>query len=377
MESPILIVGAGASGIGMGVLLRRLNIPFVIIDQSDVGASFSSWSKETQFISPSFSGNAFGAVDLNAVTPDTSPAFSLCSEHPTGQAFAEYLLTLVEHFDLPVKTGVKVNNVFYNPEDQFNYTLDTNKGEIQVNHIIWAAGEFHYPNRDGFDGAEHCLHYADVDSWAEVEGDELHLIGGYESGIDAAYQLARLGKKVTVYDGNDRISRHSSDSSYTLSPFSRDRFRLVHEKVNVLNTYAESVRKIYPDGEDKAPAYEITTSDQAVYTVDQPPINCTGFTSSLSMVEHLFEFVDGNIKLNEFDESTCCPNFFLVGPQVRHGEAIFCFIYKYRQRFGVVGEQLSKRLKGDKQLRAEVINYYRNQQFYLDDLSCCEDECVC
>lgn len=377
MEIPIVIVGAGASGIGIGVLLQRLHIPFVIIDQAEIGASFCNWSKETRFISPSFSGNAFGSIDLNAVTPDTSPAFTLCSEHPTGREYAEYLAIVAEHFDLPIKTGITVNNVIYHPEEDYDYSIDTNEGSIEVSHIIWAAGEFGYPNRNNFDGAEHCLHYADVESWAELEGDDFHLIGGYESGIDAAYQLAILDKRVTVYDGSDRANYHSSDSSYTLSPFTRDRFRQAGNEVTIVNNYVESVRVVNNASTNHSPCYQITTSDQSTYTVDQPPIDCSGFSGSLSLVEHLFEFKDGVIQLNEFDESTCCPNFFLVGPQVRHDSAIFCFIYKYRQRFGVVGEEIAKRLKVDEALREEVIDYYRKQQFYLTDLSCCDDECTC
>ena len=33
--------------------------------------------------------------------------------------------------------------------------------------------------------------------------------------------------------------------------------------------------------------------------------------------------------LTEDDESTRTPGLFLVGPQVRHDNLIFCFIYKY------------------------------------------------
>ena len=39
-----------------------------------VGESFLRWPAETRFISPSFTGNFFGAPDLNAITPDSSPA---------------------------------------------------------------------------------------------------------------------------------------------------------------------------------------------------------------------------------------------------------------------------------------------------------------
>ena len=40
------------------------------------------------------------------------------------------------------------------------------------------------------------------------------------------------------------------------------------------------------------------------------------------------------------DESTKVPGVFLVGPSVRHGKLSFCFIYKFRQRFGIVANAI-------------------------------------
>ncbi|MCG8373718.1 MAG: NAD(P)-binding domain-containing protein, partial [Balneolales bacterium] len=81
--------------------------------------------------------------------------------------------------------------------------------------------------------------------------------------------------------------------------------------------------------------------------------------------------------LNAFDESTKTKNLFLVGPQVKHDSALFCFIYKYRQRFAIVAESISRRNQIPNFLIREVIQEYIDNNFYLKDLSCCDDECVC
>ncbi|MEO0790831.1 MAG: NAD-binding site protein, partial [Bacteroidota bacterium] len=70
-------------------------------------------------------------------------------------------------------------------------------------------------------------------------------------------------------------------------------------------------------------------------------------------------------------------NLFLVGPQVKHGTALFCFIYKYRQRFAVVAEEIAQRTEVSPGLVEEVLKEYKHNNFYLTDLSCCDDECVC
>jgi len=57
---------------------------------------------------------------------------------------------------------------------------------------------------------------------------------------------------------------------------------------------------------------------------------------------------------------------------------IFCFIYKFRQRFAIVAESIAKKLgKQNEESVQKVITEYKQKNFYLKDLSCCENECAC
>ena len=71
---------------------------------------------------------------------------------------------------------------------------------MRTRYVIWAAGEFQYPREasGSLAGMELCLHNSRVRSWATLPGDDFVLIGGYESGADAAVNLARAGKQATV-----------------------------------------------------------------------------------------------------------------------------------------------------------------------------------
>ncbi|MGQ0603057.1 MAG: NAD(P)-binding domain-containing protein, partial [Anaerolineales bacterium] len=105
----ILIVGAGAAGVGCGLVLQQLGVrDFSVLERHTIGASFARWPKEMQFITPSFTGHAFGQLDLNAIAPYTSPAFTLRTEHPSGKEYALYLQGVADHFGLPVMTGIDV-----------------------------------------------------------------------------------------------------------------------------------------------------------------------------------------------------------------------------------------------------------------------------
>ena len=107
----VIIVGAGPAGIGVAVVLKRMGINFLILEKEEIGASFKKWPEETQFISPSFTGNFFKMPDLNAITPETSPAFNLLTEHPTGEEYQEYLKVVAEFYELTIDTGVTVETV--------------------------------------------------------------------------------------------------------------------------------------------------------------------------------------------------------------------------------------------------------------------------
>ena len=110
---------------------------------------------------------------------------------------------------------------------------------------------------------------------------------------------------------------------------------------------------------------------------------CTGFEGSVaSSARHLFDLADdsdaakgclaGAPLLTDVDESTKVPGIFLVGPTVRHGSLSFCFIYKFRQRFGVVANAICRSLGRD---TVEAVAECRGQNMFLDDFGCCEDAC--
>jgi thioredoxin reductase len=363
----VVIVGAGAAGVGVGVTLQELGVKrLVLLERHQVGASFLRWPAEMRFISPSFPSNGFGLLDLNAVTLNTSPAFTLREEHPTGREYAQYLQAVAEHFALPVQNGVEVYTV--RPQTE-GFTLFTSAGQIGCRFLIWAAGEFQYPNTTPFEGAEHCIHNASVTSWRGLVGEEFVVIGGYESGMDAAVNLVELGKQVRVLDDTAPWELSAPDPSVTLSPYTQGRLRSAYAsgRLALISAGVERVERSNGHLIIHGLAGErwLTTTS---------PILATGFAGSLSLVGELFDWHPTRriVLLTEHDESTKTPGLFVVGPAVRHNNLVLCFIYKFRQRFAVVAQAIGERLG----LETALLERYRPQMF-LDDLTCCDDMCVC
>jgi len=366
----VVIVGAGAAGIGFGVTLHHLGIDnFAILDRATVGASFLRWPRQMRFITPSFNSNQFGALDLNAVCLETSPAYSIGIEHPTGVEYVKYLEGIAEYFDLPVMTGVEVLSVEKNvPHKRFR--IETSRGDIHARFVVWAGGEMQYPRTHVLNGAKHCLHNSKVASWDDLDGNERCVIGGAESGIDAAIELAAAGHRVIVFDREEPWNETGSDPSRLLSPFTQKRLKSALDSGRVVLFGGYTV----VDVRRKDNGYQLTIQNGDVIDCAEQPILASGFVGSACLIRSLFAWRDDDYPmLTENDESTKTKGLFLIGPQVCQDDLIFCFIYKFRQRFAVVANQIARRLW----VNTEPLEWYRRNGMYLDDLSCCGDECAC
>lgn len=351
---PVVIVGAGAAGIGVAALLARCDIPALILERGRIGESFRLWPQETRFISPSFTGNFFGSVDLNAITPESSPAFGFQTEHPTGQQYVHYLEDIAYIYALQIHEKVELCD--FDIGDDGVIELTTSEGDICCSDLIWAGGESQFP-KETRSMVRVGASYEDFPKGHHV------IIGGAESGIETAYNLVKNGSTVTVIDPNQPWAEQVSDSSYGLSPYTFERVRYLKNsrKAEFINEFAHKITK------------EEVRTDKHTLKLDYPAIDATGFDIKQSLAGGLFDFSKGYPDLTNNDESTKCDNVYLVGPSVQHEKAIFCFIYKYRQRFAVVvREILNKRGQ-----QSDVIDEYAYKGFLLDDLSCCDTECVC
>jgi putative flavoprotein involved in K+ transport len=364
----VAIIGAGPAGLGVGCALRTIGVErLAVLDRHEVGASFARWPAEMRLITPSFTSNAWGPVDLNAITPTTSPAFTLATEHPTGEQYAGYLRIVADHFEVPVRVGVDVRGI--RPHDG-GFAVLTDEGEVRARAVVWAVGELATPRRAPFPTAHEALHTVDIAAYAKLDGDQRVVIGGYESGIDAAVHLAAAGQRVTVLDRTGRWEGHASDPSLVLSPFTRDRLEAALDTGLVELVGDVEVSGIERDGV----GWSVLAADGRRWPSAGQPILATGFGSGLGPVADLFDVdTDGAVVLDETDASTLAPGLHLAGPEVAHEGLVFCFIYKFRQRFAVVAHAIGQRLDLD----TEPLEAYRSAGMYLDDLSCCHATCAC
>ena len=219
----VIIVGAGAAGVGCALMLTKtfgLDASRVLLIErgESVGETFRRWPAEMRFISPSFNQQGWtSSFDLNSIAHGTSPAYSLHTEHPSGNEYADYLNALAIAAELRVRTMTEVVSVqaegvkggpplfsvgvsatskpFHESRilhSKPGVLAGKEKGgksccapranfeKLTARYVVWAAGEFQYPadSSSTVAGAELCMHNSLVRSWANLPGDDFVLIGG-------------------------------------------------------------------------------------------------------------------------------------------------------------------------------------------------------
>lgn len=440
----VIVVGAGCAGIGTSLMLTRtfgLDASRVMMVEKgkNVGDSFRKWPEEMRFISPSFNQQGWTySFDLNAIHYDTSPAHMLKSEHPSGEEYAVYLEQIVRQSDLQVQLETKVTSITdigkktrdqpgpFKIETSYETDGKTKTMSMTTRYIVWAAGEFQFPknkamaegksdeaqqDKSPFPGAELCLHNSHVESWKKLPGENFIVIGGYESGVDAAYNLAQAGKNVRILASTPCWGLTTGDPSSELAPYTAARLReILSPRFSPNPKLASPLRVIAVDkaenggfnvaarwkAVDREDMKYLKVSGYSGYKVeplgdegsivafhtDHAPILCNGFEGSVAAeAGHLFDFPDPDNKkgclgigplLTRNDESTKVPGVFLVGPSVTHGELSFCFVYKFRQRFGVVANAICDGLGMDTRAAVEEC---KRTNMYLNDFATCEGTC--
>ena len=205
---------------------------------------------------------------------------------------------------------------------------------------------------------------------SDYQGKDALVIGGYESGIDAAFNLVGIGKRVIVLSSGEPWKVDHPDPSEILSPYTRDR---------LLSTLKENPGKMVLRGNCKVLSvsklsnrYIVETDDGEIFESEHRPIAATGFQSALTPVKDLFKWENSLPVFTEEDESTLYPGIYYSGPSLVHNNSKFCFIYKFRARFGVIARSVAKRLGYPE----PDLEDDRRRGFLVDDLECCTN-CEC
>lgn len=176
-----VIIGGSQSGLAVGYYLKQGGLPFVILDENDrIG---DAWRKRWD--------------SLRLFTPgryDGLPGMAFpgsASSYPTKDETADYLEAYARRFELPFRTGVKVDRVS-RAEDRFE--VSCGEHTLFARNVVVATGAFNTPKVPAFAGEldERIvqLHSKDYRNPSQIQKGGVLVVGAGNSGAEIAIELA-------------------------------------------------------------------------------------------------------------------------------------------------------------------------------------------
>jgi putative flavoprotein involved in K+ transport len=196
---PTVIIGGGQAGLAIGYHLQRAGEQFVILDaNARIGDTWRNrWDSLRLFSFPRYSSLPGWPMQL--------------ASFPTHKEMADYLEAYAQHFDLPVRSGVRVERLSRSdvPDrlsrsdvpDQLSpgdggFRVETSHGELRANRVVVATGGYQTPVVPDFadeiaPGIQQ-LHSCAYRNPGQLDGTVL-VVGAGNSGAEIALESIRAG----------------------------------------------------------------------------------------------------------------------------------------------------------------------------------------
>src|ERR671910_406457 len=177
-----VIIGGGQAGLATGYHLAKRGLPFVILDANErIGDAWRKrWDSLRLFTPARYDGLAGWRFP--------APAFSF----PTKDEMADYLEAYAARFDLPVRTGVKVDRLSRQDD---RYVLTSGGRRFEAEHVVVATGANQVPKVPSFANDLHPsivqLHSCQYRHPSQLQEGAVLVVGAGNSGAEIAFEVSR------------------------------------------------------------------------------------------------------------------------------------------------------------------------------------------
>jgi len=177
-----VVIGGGQAGLSVGYHLSRRGRPFVILNASErIGDSWRArWDSLRLFTPARFDGLA------GMPFPADGDVF------PTKDEMAAYLESYARRFNLPVRTGVRVDGL---RRQGGRYLISAGDRLFEADHVVVAMASYQRPRVPAFaaelDPAIRQLHSCEYRNPSQLRPGSVLLVGAGNSGSEIAMELSR------------------------------------------------------------------------------------------------------------------------------------------------------------------------------------------
>ena len=177
-----VIVGGGQAGLAAGYHLAKRGQPFVILDASErVG---DGWRKRWDSL------RLFTPAKYNGLTGMRFPAPRV--SFPTKDEMADYLAAYAARFDLPIRTGIRVNGL---SQTDAGFVVSSGDRTFEADNVVVATGACQYPKVPAF-ASELApdivqLHSSAYRNPTQLREGGVLIVGVGNSGAEIALEVSR------------------------------------------------------------------------------------------------------------------------------------------------------------------------------------------
>jgi putative flavoprotein involved in K+ transport len=177
-----IVIGGGQAGLSVGYYLAQRGIPFEILDASpQIGDAWRNrWDSLRLFTPARYDGLP------GLPFPARGDVF------PTKNEVADYLMSYARHFDLPVRSGVRVDRL---SKEGGRFVVIAGNRKIEADNVVVAMANYQTPRLPAFAGELKQeivqLHSQQYRNASQLRDGALQVVGVGNSGAEIALDCAR------------------------------------------------------------------------------------------------------------------------------------------------------------------------------------------
>jgi thioredoxin reductase (NADPH) len=323
--APVVVVGAGPTGIACAIELGRKGVDAVCLDRVAMLDSIYHFPEEMRWFSTR------DLLDIAGVP------FTSTEAHPTRLESLAYYRGVAERFAVRVRPETTVERVEPRPGGGVVVSAAGRGGSerLEAPAAVLATGFFPNPLRLGVPGEEQPHVHARYVSGYPFHGREVVVVGGKNSAAEAALDLYRHGARVTLVVRAPAISERVK---YWIKPDLENRIAAGAIRAffgsRVLEIGRDFVHVGTPEGERRLPA-------DAVFPL-------IGYEPDFALFERCGIRLEGEDRVPAHDPDTLesnVPGLYLAGAILGGREIGKIFIENSRHHAGVIAAAIARRLE--------------------------------
>ena len=324
----LLVVGAGPTGIGLGAEARRAGLTTLLVDRGPLVASLVDYPAEMLFFTTR------ERLEIAGVP------FAIPDDKPNRRQAVAYYQAVAAKYELPLALHEDVEAI-RKTADGFVVSCRGRSGAVdrRARAVAVATGYFCHPLRLGVPGEDRPWVHSRYREPLSHFGDSVVVVGGGNSGVEAALDLFRHGARVTLVHHGPALKE---TVKYWVKPDIENRIAEGGIRAllgaEVVEFVDGAVRVLLPGGEGRIEEF----AAGAAYVL-------IGYAPETGVLEAAGVRVDPATGAPEFDPGSCetaVPGLYVAGTIQAGRETHRIFIENSRDHGVRIAQHLRARLRG-------------------------------